>query len=1055
MTKKTFIMNGGSVAFLFAVMLLFATPYFGASKMFASSQEVLQSRSIKGTVVDANGEPVIGASVVVVGQDATQGAITDIDGKFVINAKPGAKLKFSYIGYDDVTAAAKDGMSVTMKENSTMLAGVEVVAYGVQKKVTVTGALSSVKAEDIVRTPVSSVSQVLGGQLTGVTTVQTSGEPGSDAATVYVRGQSTFNGPEPLIQVDGVEREMNDIDPEEIESITVLKDASATAVFGVRGANGVILITTKRGKEGKAKITGSTAWSILTPTKVVEAAGSYEYAKFYNQMRANDGVDPMFSDELMEKFRNPQSEADKIRFPSLSTLDYIMKDATLQTKHNVNISGGTKTVRYFINFGYYTQGGLFKEFDRDYKFGFQYDRFNYRTNLDMDVTKTTTLSFNIAGNVSNQYQPYTSQSTSTLIAEALWSTPFTSPGVIDGKYVQATTDYEDITIPFLGGSGMTYYATGGYKQNTNNKLQMDLALNQKLDFITKGLSFKLKGSYNSLFNVYKYGDHDVATYYPVLQSDGSLLYKKDGTTTALSYSNRTGKARNWYFETSLNYNRSFGLHTVTALLLYNQSKTYYPSINSDIPRTYVGLVGRVTYDWNNRYMAEFNIGHNGSENFAEGKRFGTFPAFSLGWVVSEEPWWKPMSKAISFLKLRASYGIVGNDKYSSKRFMYLPDQYGINSGSYFSRGGWAYNFGQENSTAWKGAYESAKNNADVTWERAAKQDYGVDIHFLDSRLRTTFDYYREHRTNILLIDYTAPAYIGYTMPLTNLGVVDSWGWEVSINWQDKFAKDGRYWATLNLSHNQNEIKEMKEAPKTNLYQYSKGHRLGSRSLYKFYGFYEAGVTEAQYEKDYGQPYPTQLQELENGDAVYVDLDGNGVIDDNDKSRELSYTDDPEYMAGLNAGLSWKNFTFNMQWTAAWNVSRLISNVFRQPFISRTGNTDGGLLVYHIENTWTADNPDPNSKYPRASWAHASNNYADCTLYDHDSKYLRLKTIQIAYDFHFDWMKKLGLSQLQLALSGYNLLTFTPYIWGDPETKASSSPSYPLQRTYTATLKIGF
>jgi len=1054
MAKKRFMTNRGFVSMFMTATMLACCPVMGLSPMTAASATAAQSQSIRGVVVDENGESVIGASVTVVGKNASTGTITDFDGVFVLKVSPGTQLKITYVGYDDVIVEAKDGMKVTMKENSTMLAGVEVVAYGVQKKVTVTGALSSVKGEDLVRTPVSNVTQVLGGQMTGITTVQYSGEPGEDAATVYVRGQATFNGSEPLVQVDGVERSMSDIDPEEIESITVLKDASATAVFGVRGANGVILITTKRGKEGKISINGSTSWSVLTPTKIPETASSYDYALFHNQMMENDGAEKRFSDELIEKFRNPQSEYDRIRFPSTQWTDYIMRKATLQTKTNVNIAGGTDKVRYFINLGYYTQGGLFKEFSDDCQYGYQYNRFNYRSNLDIDLTKTTTMSVNIAGNIANNYKPRTGQSTSTMIAEALWATPFSSPGFVDDKLVKSSTDYTDINLPFVGSNGLTYWGNG-FTKNTTNKLQMDLQLSQKLDFITKGLLFKIKGSYNSTYYGYKYGDKDYASYTPIVLDDGTLGYRKSDEDTKMTYSNGSSKARDWYFETSLNYNRSFGLHTIGGLLLYNQSKTYYPKLYSDIPRTYVGLVGRVTYDWNNRYMAEFNIGYNGSENFAEGKRFGTFPAGSVGWVVSEEPFWKPIKKVVSFLKLRASYGTVGNDIFSGQRFMYLDDQYGINSGSYYSRGGYAYNFGQENSTAWKGAYESAKNNPDVTWERAYKQDYGVDINFLDDRLRATFDYYKEHRENILLIDYTSPTIIGYTMPVTNLGEVDSWGWELSLNWQDKLGKDGRYWVNFNLSHNQNEIVEMKEAPLNNDYQYQKGHRIGSRSLYQFYGFYSKEIEE-QYKKDFGvDKFPTQLQTLQDGDCVYVDLDGNGYIDENDMSRGLGYTNDPEFMAGLTAGFSWKNFTFNMQWTSAWNVSRLIENVYRQPFISRTGKDDGGLLVYHLDNTWTADNPSQDAKYPRATLVNANNNYASSTLYDQDAKYLRLKTLQIAYDFHFDWMKKLGMNQLQLALSGYNLLTFTPYIFGDPETRASSSPSYPLQRTYTATLKVGF
>ena len=1021
---------------------------------------------LRGVVVDQEGEPVIGASVLVVGAKVATGTVTDFDGNFILKANPGAKLRISFVGYKTVTVDAKNGMRVILEEESTMLKGVEIVAYGVQKKVTVTGALSSVKSEDLTRTPVSSVNNVLAGQLSGVTTVQYSGEPGSDAATIYVRGQGTWADSAPLIQVDGVERSMADIDPEDIESITVLKDASATAVFGVRGANGVVLITTKRGQEGKAKIDITTSFSALTPTKMLENADSYEYGTFFNQMQRNDfdfssgeTFTPMFSDELLQKFKDG---SDPIRFPNMRWSDYIMKNLTMQTKHNVNISGGTKNMRYFVSAGLMTQGGLFEEFGDDFHYDYRYNRFNYRTNLDLDVTPTTTLSFNVAGTVDNAQKPRTSQGASGMIMAMTQSTPFSSPGIIDGKQVATTTDYTDgINMPFIGGSAMTYYnsgGTGGYYHYNNNKLQMDLQLQQKLDMITKGLLFKIKGSYNSLFSVTKGGTVGRATYNPVIQNDGTIAYRKSGEDTPVSYSEDTGKARDWYFETSLNYNRSFGLHTVTGLVLYNQSKEYYPSSGSwsDIPRGYVGLVGRVTYDWNNRYMAEFNIGYNGSENFHPDRRYGIFPAGSVGWVVSDEPFFKPIKDVVSFMKLRASWGLVGNDKIGGSRFMYLSDPYIYNT-TMAARGGYAYNFGIENSNLYAAYYEDVnnKNNPEVTWEKAFKQDYGIDIQFLNNRLRATFDYYKEHRTDILLRDYTAPSIVGFLPPYANMGIVDSWGWELSLKWNDKIGSDFRYWATVNISHNQNEIIEKKEAPLNNEYQYEKGHRIGSRYMYQFFRYYDAD-TPRLYEETFGQPYPKQLVDLKDGDAVFVDLDGNGYIDENDKTRDLGYTDDPEFLAGLNAGFAWKDFEFNMQWTAAWNVSRVISDVFRYPFLDRTTKDRGGLLKYHLDNTWNPENPGQDYEYPRATWTNGTtNNYQDCALYEKDAKYLRLKTLMIAYNMHFPFLKKLGINRAQLALSGYNLLTFTPYIWGDPETRASTSPSYPLQRTYTASLKLNF
>lgn len=1010
-------------------------------------------RTISGNVKDTDGYEVIGAGVF---QEGTNnGTVTDLDGNFVLTVPDGAEITVSSIGYKTVTFTvdSRTEYTIVLESDSEALEGVEIVAYGVQQRVSVTGSLSSVKSEDIVRTPVSSVGNVLAGQLSGVTTVQYSGEPGSDAATIFVRGKGTWSDSSPLIQVDGVERSMSDINPEDIESITVLKDASATAVFGVRGANGVILVTTKRGAQGKATVNVNTSFSILTPTALVEQAGSYDYAMFYNQMRLNDGSPEVFSPEVIEKFR---TNSDPIRFPSTRWTDYMMKDMTTQQNHSVNISGGTDRVRYFVSAGFMNQGGLFEEFGSPYHFGYQYQRFNYRANLDLDVTNTTKISFNVAGVVSDADKPRTGQGSTGMLRNIYYATPFSSPGLVDGKLVTTTTDYSDgVTLPFTGTNGLEYYSIGGFISTTINKLQMDLALEQALDFITKGLLFKVKGSYNTQYSSVMTGTADRATYQPVIQPDGSLLYRKSGENTPISYDDSMSKARDWYFEASLNYNRTFGDHSVTGLVLYNQSKEYYPSSYSDIPRGYVGLVGRATYDYKKRYLLEFNIGYNGSENFHPDRRFGVFPAGSVGWVVSDEPFFEPIKSVVSFFKLRASWGLVGNDKIGGSRFMYLADPYIVNNGSLATRSGWAYNFGVDNSTNHLGSYENARNNPNVSWEKAFKQNYGVDANFLGERLQASFDYYLEHRTDILLRNLTAPGIIGFDVPYANLGAVDSWGWEASLKWADRTGQNFNYWVNVNVSHNQNKVLEKYEQPYSNDYQYEKGNRIGARYMYQFFEFYNED-TPRRYEETFGQPFPQQLVELKDGDAVFVDLDGNGIIDGNDKTRQLGYTDDPEYVLGLNAGFNWKNFEFNMQWTGAWGVTRMLGESFRMPFRSRTDYTTGGLLQYIVDNSWDPNNPSQDAEYPRATWTNGQvNNYQDCALYEKDASYLRLKTLMIAYNFDFPFFERLGISRAQLAFSGYNLLTFTPYIWGDPETTASTDPTYPLQRTYTLSLKLNF
>lgn len=683
--------------------------------------ETVQQGTVRvtGVVKDINGEPVIGANVMAVG--TTVGVITDLDGKFTLDVPAGSKLKISFIGYkDQVVTLKKAGatLNIVLEEDSQMLGEVEVVAYGVQKKVSVTGAISSMKGDDLLKTPAGSVNNILSGQVTGVSSVQYSGEPGADAAEVYVRGIATYAdgaSTTPLIQVDGVERDMSQIDPNEIESVTVLKDASATAVFGVRGANGVILITTKRGAEGKAKISFSTSVGVNVRTKDLDFANSYQYADYYNMMSINDGGSQIFTDEQLAAFRD---HTNPILYPDINWIDYCMNKASIQSQHNVNISGGTDKMRYFVSAGMFSQNGMFKQFKAADDFNFDYKRYNYRANLDFDITKTTLLSVNIGGRVEVKRTPESDEDQNQLFRKLYWAVPFASAGIVNGMYIKSNGDY----LPFTGTDGLASYYGKGARVKTNNVLNVDLVLDQKLDFITKGLSVKLKGSYNSAYSNVKRSYASVASYTPIVADDGSISFRKSGSDSQLSYSDGDfGKARDWYMELALNYNRKFGDHNVSALALYNQSKKYYPGgVYNYIPSGYVGFVGRVTYDWKTRYMAEFNVGYNGSENFAPGNRYGLFPAGSLGWVISEEPFFEPLKDVVGYLKVRASLGLVGNDKNGSERFIYLPGKYGF--GQYDG-----YYFGQNVGNKKPGAWEASQTNPESKWETSLKQNYGIDF----------------------------------------------------------------------------------------------------------------------------------------------------------------------------------------------------------------------------------------------------------------------------------------------------------------------------------------
>ena len=1027
------------------LFLFLSVPLKGYSNE-AFSSEGMQQNTVKvtGTVKDTNGEPIIGANVMVVG--SATGVITDIDGNFTLNVPVGSKLQFSFIGYKEQVVPVKKGISlnIVLEEDAQMLGEVEVVAYGVQKKVSVTGAISSMRGDDLLKTPAGSISNILSGQVTGISSVQYSGEPGADAADIYVRGIATTNNATPLIQVDGVERDFSQIDPNEIESVTILKDASATAVFGVRGANGVILITTKRGAEGKAKISFTTSAGVNVRTKELEFANSYQYASYVNMMRTNDGNEPLYSDEQLAAFRD---HTNPLLYPDINWIDYCMNKAAFQSQHNVSISGGTNNMRYFVSAGLFTQDGMFKQFNLTDDFNFDYKRYNYRANLDFDISKTTLLSVNIGGRVESKRTPESGEDQNQLFRKLYWAVPFASAGIVDGKYIKTNADY--VTKP--GADGLESYYGKGFRNQTTNVLNLDLVLDQKLDFITKGLSIKLKGSYNSSYSTTKIASSSVATYTPVVDDKGAITYKKSGSDSQTSYREGDyGKGRDWYMELALNYNRKFGNHSVTGLFLYNQSKRYYPGGTYDyIPTGYVGLVGRVTYDWKTRYLAEFNVGYNGSENFNPENRYGFFPAGSIGWIVSEEPFFAPIKKVVNYFKVRATLGMVGNDNYAGQRFLYLPGSYGYGQNNdHNGPGGF---FGQNIGNAKPGAWEATQSNPYAKWETAVKQNYGLDFNILNDHLSVSADYFIEKRRDILRTPDYLPGILGMTLPAINVNKVENKGFEIQAKWNDRIGTDFRYWANFNISFARNKIVFMNEVEQNEPWMYQTGRRINSRSMYKFWGFYDE-TADLRYQEEFGIPISDHGITLQPGDAVYVDLNKDGKLDGNDATRDIGFTDLPEYTAGLNLGFSWKNFDFSMQWTGAWNVDRMLSE-FRQPL----GDTQNkGLLLYQYENTWRSSEDSYTAKFPRITATNRKNNFEKGSdLYLINASYLRLKNIEIGYNFDFPFMRKLKLNSCRMYVNGYNLLTFTAFDWGDPESRQSDRPNYPLNRVFNIGLKLGF
>ena len=1039
----------------------------------AAAQQV----QIKGRVLDAKtSEGILGASIVVKGTKTA--TVTDADGNYQISADKNATLVITYLGYEEqrVTVKGRPQIIIQMHEDNKALEEVVVVAYGTKSKATITGALSSIDNKELVKSPVASVSNVLAGAVPGVSSVQSSGQPGKDAATIYVRGSGSLSdaSAHPLILVDGVERDFTQIDPNEIESISVLKDASSTAVFGVRGANGVVLVTTRRGSSGKPSINVSASFGLQQPVAMVEQVGSYEYAKFFNMKADMDGSADKFSKEQIEAYR---TGSDPIFRPNVNWSKYMFNDVSVQSKNNINISGGNDRLKYFVSLGYLYQNGILKHFDvMPYDNNYRYNRYNYRANLDVKLTQTTTMKFGIGGYIGKNQAPNTTHGYTwgdpTWTMVQVWSTPFSSPGLVGGIRTVVPKSSLPSAVEVRDGFGPFYGA--GYRQQYTTQLNMDVDITQKLDFITKGLSVSVKGAYDNMFYLTKNRsngsiEYQTAWHKTFLENsqipetsvdyDKTIVYTSIGGNSPLSYSESYDRDRNWYLEGRLNYDRTFNRdHKVGALFLYNQSRDYYPKKTDGsgslaeywyMPRGYIGIVGRATYSYQTKYMVDVNVGYNGSENFAPGSgRYGLFPSVSGGWVVTSENFMRKQ-KVVDYLKLRASWGKVGSDVGSQTRFMYKPGSWSAGN---------SYSFGVDNPNSLEGYIYGTEGNAGVTWETAKKQNYGIDAKFLKERLSVNFDYFLEHRTGILITPNSFPSIIATSLPNMNIGIVDNHGYELALGWNETLKNGLHYYINANMSYARNKIVYMDEVKHQYDYQDQTGGPTGRNSgLYKFVRLYQESdfVTNDAGKKVLNPSLPQPYVTVSPGDCMFADLNGDGIIDTNDQGL-FGYSNRPEYTFGLNMGFDYKGFTFSMQWTGATHVDKLLQTDYIIPFTNAGGR---GLLKHLYEGCWTPDHTD--AKYPRPAevtetWNFGSGNNPSSTLWLQDSSYLRLKGLNVGYTFRDKaLLRSIGINSLSLTFSGYNLLTFSPLKLADPESVTSNSGGYPLSKLYSFGLNINF
>lgn len=1070
---------------LFPVMAVAGNDTLHEIMEVPSATNINKNRLYKGKVVDdRTSEPLVGATVKVKG--STIGTITDIDGNFALDIPDNISpivFEVSYMGYasKEAAPAKTTGFTIRLAEDSQTLEEVQIIAYGKQSKMSVTAAISSIDTKELLKSPSGSVANALSGAVTGLSSIQPSGQPGAENPSIYIRGTGSLSDElsKPLILVDGVERSFFQMDSHEIESITVLKDAASTAVFGVRGANGVVLVTTRRGVSGKPVISLNSSFGLTQALRNLKGVDSYTYATLYNEAQLSDNPSLTesqlgFSPFVIDMFRTNE---DPIMFPNVDWNDYLFKNLAWQTQHNLTLSGGGERFRYFVSLGYLLQDGMLKQLGESYDPNYQYKRFNYRSNVDIDITKSTLLKVNIGGHVGAKREPRTDE----LWRKVLWSTPFSSPGIVDGKLISNIYSNRYISIGERS-CPLDYYYNYGYNVDTDNVLNLDLALEQKLDFITPGLSMNIKGAYNTNYNVKASrtpsGADSMCTpiYLGSIETPGmdfwdprfdrTIVYQTDGVSglhEQMSYGEAVGRGRNWYGEFSLNYSRSFGDHDVSALFLYNQSKKYYPETKidgkvfyMDIPTAYVGYVGRMTYAYKKRYMVDLNAGYNGSENFAPDKRFGFFPAVSAGWVLSEEKFMKKQ-KVIDFLKLRASYGIVGNDKMENARFLYMAGAWsGYNT---VAKGQGSWQFGKDGGTGLlPDAKENTKGNPDVTWEKVAKQNYGIDLKMFDSRLSLTADVFFEKRKDILSTRKTLPAITDINLPKINLGKVNNHGYELSLGWNDRAGKVD-YWLKANVSYAKNKIIYMDEVVPNELYMAETGRSTGLTYGYIFDRFLQKddfdAVGNLKKDENGRQILPQMaLGTPRPGDALFKDLNGDGVINGDDNTR-FGYAERPDYVFGFLGGLKWKNFEFSMQWTAAMNASRILDGEYRNAF----GSTNSRMLLKFLaDGRWTEENP--NSRFPRLTFMNKSHYLQTSDLWLMNGSYLRLKTAEISYTLpQKDFLKKVGIESVRFYCNGYNLLTLFSDLNDidiDPEgVTDGGNNNYPNIRIYNFGVNISF
>lgn len=1027
--------------------LLLVTAVFSASLLWA------QTTGISGRVLDETGAPVIGATVMVKG--TTIATATNVDGTFNLkNTDRNVTLVVSYVGYEaqQVSSKGAGSVTITLKPEPIGMESVEIVSvgYGTQKRESVVGAISTIRPEEL-RVPVRSLSQTLAGNLAGVVALQTSGEPGKDDAQFWIRGIATFTGsPDPLILVDGIERPLNDVDPLEIESFSVLKDASATAVYGVRGANGVILVNTRRGFDGPARIDLRYEQGFSFASKRLSFVDAATRSEMFNE--AVDAVNASAALKYgADEIKAMRMQTDPEVYPDVDWQKLLMKKVSLSEKVSANISGGGKFARYFTALSFYNQEGQYAVKPGKYSWvsdkigrygeNVNYKRYNFRSNVDMDITKTTVVNLGVQGNVTENMEPV--EGSAAIYRDIINAAPNAFP-----------VRFKDGELAGRDGLNNPYnmLTQRGWKKTTGNTLRANLTINQDFSFITPGLSAKVSYAYDAV----NYSVEERARNINFFEAtgrdqDGELIrteWQADQKQEYLNYKQSGNGSRTQYVEAAINYSRTFGeKHEVGGLLLGFAKDYRLQEATSDylksLPNRSLGLAGRLTYAYDKRYLIEANIGFNGSENFAKGKRMGVFPAVAIGWVASEESFLRN-SEVLTWFKIRASVGQVGNDQIPSTRFIYLAT---INSGAN-GYGNLGVNFDQGAG----GIGEGRMANQDVTWEVSTKYNVGIETGFFNS-LKINADFFYERRENIFLapqfseISGLPKDYTNYA----NMGLMENRGFEVSAEYVKRFNKDLTISVRGNFTFARNKVIDDGK-----YYAYPWQDQRGVR--YGLTKGYRAMHLFSQEELDNMPDYYTQFgldkQQLRAGDLRYEDLNDDGKITEADMTW-IGNPAMPEIVYGFGASLNYKGFDFSFLFQGGANRSSYLSGGwYFYPFQADRGPKFMGNVMTMFKDRWTVDNPDPHAFSPRLSYGADANNYKTSTWWQRDSDYLRLKNVEIGYTLPSAWASKLRCSSLRIYATGVNLFTISKFIsdYWDPETGADA---YPMQRQVFVGVNLTF